>query len=324
MKCEGAKEMSKLLINEKPLLVLPKLAEMIGLNESLFIQQLHYWLEESTKYYDGHKWVYNSYESWHKQFPFWSLSKLRRVIVRLEEMDLVISGNFNRTKLDKTKWYRINYDLLRNLYEGLLPLYEPRSSVEEKRETDVNNREDHDNLDNEPSIIQIEPSTNEKSSVQNEQQFRSNIPTREVGLTRAIPETTSETTHREKEIIIINNARKEKTTNNNPFQFFEQNGFGTIGSHIQEKIQAWCIDLSDELVIEAMKRAVETGQKNWKYVEAILRHWVDKGYETVEDVVAAELAYKNQQKQRNHDSIKQEKPKLFVLDINAGEDDRWK
>ena len=37
--------MSKLLIADVPLVVLPKLAEEIGLNEAIFLQQLHYRLE---------------------------------------------------------------------------------------------------------------------------------------------------------------------------------------------------------------------------------------------------------------------------------------
>ena len=36
--------MSNLLINESPLQVLPTLATYIGLNEAIFLQQVHYWL----------------------------------------------------------------------------------------------------------------------------------------------------------------------------------------------------------------------------------------------------------------------------------------
>lgn len=36
--------MSKLLIDDYPIQVLPKLAKVIGLNEAIILQQLHYWL----------------------------------------------------------------------------------------------------------------------------------------------------------------------------------------------------------------------------------------------------------------------------------------
>ncbi|KHF28398.1 hypothetical protein LR68_02793 [Anoxybacillus sp. BCO1] len=73
------------LVNDDPLFVLPTVAVRLGLNESIFLQQLHYWLGKSTHTYDGHVWVYNTYEGWQKQFPFWSESTIRRTIVRLEK-----------------------------------------------------------------------------------------------------------------------------------------------------------------------------------------------------------------------------------------------
>ena len=44
--------MSNLLLNEVPLMCQPSLATKIGLNEAIFIQQLHYWLNRSTNYID--------------------------------------------------------------------------------------------------------------------------------------------------------------------------------------------------------------------------------------------------------------------------------
>lgn len=41
--------MSSLLMKEIPLMVQPSLAKELGLNEALFLQQLNYWIERSTK-----------------------------------------------------------------------------------------------------------------------------------------------------------------------------------------------------------------------------------------------------------------------------------
>jgi len=85
-----------------------------------------------------------------------------------------------------------------------------------------------------------------------------------------------------------------------PFIFFENNGFGMISGYMSEKISSWCQDISDDLVLEAMKLAVENGKKNWRYVETILRSWADKGIKTVEQVHAEQNAYREQKsKQRN-------------------------
>ncbi|GGE79650.1 replication protein [Priestia taiwanensis] len=110
--------MSNLLIEDKPLLVLPVLACECGLNEAMFLQQLHYWIQRSENVRDGYTWVYNSYVNWQKQFPFWSISTLKRLVWKLEEEGYIISANYNRLKLDKTKWYRINYEKLAHLSES--------------------------------------------------------------------------------------------------------------------------------------------------------------------------------------------------------------
>lgn len=41
--------MSKLLLKDQPLLVLPALAVKVGVNGALFLQQLHYWLEKRKR-----------------------------------------------------------------------------------------------------------------------------------------------------------------------------------------------------------------------------------------------------------------------------------
>lgn len=77
--------MNKLLIDDYPIQVLPKLAVEIGLNEAIILQQMHYWLNTSNHKYDGKKWIYNSYPEWQKQFPFWSLITIKRAIYSLEK-----------------------------------------------------------------------------------------------------------------------------------------------------------------------------------------------------------------------------------------------
>lgn len=104
--------MSRLLINENPLMVVPSLADRIGLNEALVLQQIHYWLEKSKHHIKGKKWVYNTYEEWQKQFPFLSVSTIKRTFHSLEKLGIVVSDNWNTLKMDKTKWYSINYEAL--------------------------------------------------------------------------------------------------------------------------------------------------------------------------------------------------------------------
>ncbi|OCA86046.1 hypothetical protein A8F94_14490 [Bacillus sp. FJAT-27225] len=96
----------------------PTLAVKIGLNEAIVLQQIHYWLKKKLHIIEGRSWVYNTYKEWNQQFPLWSESTIKRVFKTLENLGYVISGNFNKSKLDQTKWYTIDYEKLRELEDG--------------------------------------------------------------------------------------------------------------------------------------------------------------------------------------------------------------
>jgi len=101
---EAVNENSRLIVLDVDL------AAEIGLSEALIVQQIHYWLKQKKNYRDGRYWVYNSYPDWLKQFPFMTSAPLRNKIKRLEEKNILITANHNKTTYDRTKWYTINYD----------------------------------------------------------------------------------------------------------------------------------------------------------------------------------------------------------------------
>lgn len=107
---------AKLLIDDQPHQVLPNLAKAIGLNEAIFLQQLHYLLNYSKNELEGRVWVFNTYEQWQDIFGYWSVSTIRRTIENLTKLGLLVSTDkFNKFKMDKTKWYSIDYQRLANL-----------------------------------------------------------------------------------------------------------------------------------------------------------------------------------------------------------------
>ena len=67
-----------LLLKESPLVILPKLAVRIGLNEAVMLQQIHFRSKDERNIRDGRSWCYDSDEGWNKMFPFFSISTLRR------------------------------------------------------------------------------------------------------------------------------------------------------------------------------------------------------------------------------------------------------
>ena len=105
--------MSNLLLDDRPLVIQPKLIELLGdPTEAIILQQIHYWLLKNMNIKDGYSWVYNSVKDWNKQFKWLSEPTLKRKFKSLEDKGLLITGNYNKAKFDRTKWYRIDYDAL--------------------------------------------------------------------------------------------------------------------------------------------------------------------------------------------------------------------
>jgi hypothetical protein len=114
---------SKMLINEPPLMFQPSLAKKTSVNEAIALQQLHYWLllnaDKPDHIKDGRVWCWNTYEEWQKNnFPFWSISTIKRAFSDLESRGLIIKGRFNKLSFDRTGWYTIDYDALDRLSSG--------------------------------------------------------------------------------------------------------------------------------------------------------------------------------------------------------------
>ena len=105
-------EHQKLLLDESPLVVQKRLAIILGLNEALVMQQIHYLTIASWDSIEisGRKWIGLSIKDWIGfYFGFWSISTLRRIFEKLEDKNLVQSKKPKETQRDTTKFYAINY-----------------------------------------------------------------------------------------------------------------------------------------------------------------------------------------------------------------------
>lgn len=119
----------------KTLIVNTDLALVLGdLNEAIILNQLNYWLEINKKadknFIDGKYWVYNSYAEWRENdFPYWSEKTIQRTFTRLENKGIVISSNYNKMCIDKTKWYSIDFEVL----EEMIKSYDSNKISEEDK-----------------------------------------------------------------------------------------------------------------------------------------------------------------------------------------------
>ncbi|QOS97582.1 DnaD domain protein [Brevibacterium sp. JNUCC-42] len=245
---------NKLLLDEQPLIIQPSLAVLIGLNEALFLQQLHYWLQKSSHRHDGRRWVYNTYSDWQAQFPFMGINTIRRVVNVLTEKGLVLIGNYNQSKIDRTKWYSIDYEKLDKLPSA-----------------------QNDHMD---CGIQ-------QSSAENEQLDSPKPAVQECSLGRTIPEITTEiTTEKDEE------KEEEGKVLDNPILLY-QNNIGTMSPIVLEDMNVWiddpCFDDGTAIVCEAIRTAARNAVYRWKYIDSILRDWSKRKLRTVEQVRAQQL-----------------------------------
>ena len=144
---------SKLLINERPLMVLPSLVLAVGsLQQAIILQQIHWMLQQprSGVEHDGYRWVWGSYEEWaNDYFPMWKARTLRKHITALEKAGWLVSCRVKSSNYDQTKHYRINY----NMFDMLLPMWHERDTPN-RHERDTPNRHERDS-----SIYRTETST---------------------------------------------------------------------------------------------------------------------------------------------------------------------
>lgn len=263
--------MSKLLLDSEPLIIIPELAVKIGLNESIILQQIHYWLEINRKvnrhFLDNRYWAYNTYVEWQKQFPFFSVSTIKRAIYNLEKFKLIVTTDkYNEMKIDKTKWYSINYDEIENLEESeVLPIAQNGISAEKENFNDG-------------SFCDIA-----KRNVQRTK------------MSKAIPEITSEINKEEEEAFqqICNSYSlvKDKKI-----------------SKYDRKILSELLKLHGGLItLEAIKVMAERAEKpNLKYLKSTLEDWKSKGLDTIEKIeeyFAKEEVLKEDAKKNNHTKL---------------------
>ena len=111
----------------------PRLAQEIGLNESIILLQIEFWISISNHFVDGRYWTYQSLNDIKDCFPFWSKATINRAIKNMINKGYIFEGNFNRKKYDKTRWFSLNYVKLFKLQSIKIEGHETRSAQNETR-----------------------------------------------------------------------------------------------------------------------------------------------------------------------------------------------
>lgn len=87
----------------------PEIAAKVGLNAAVIYQNIVWWAEKNAAngkhYHDGLWWTYNSVSAFAELFPYLTGKQIRTALTKLEDDGLLVSGCFNKSAYDRTKWY---------------------------------------------------------------------------------------------------------------------------------------------------------------------------------------------------------------------------
>lgn len=108
-----------MLMDDQPIMFLPKLAKCLkSCEKAIVLQQVH-WLSKLPRSgidHAGYHWVWGTYEDWCEEyFAMWHPSTLRKHIQGLEKDGYLISEQLKSSEYDRTKYYRIDYDLVASM-----------------------------------------------------------------------------------------------------------------------------------------------------------------------------------------------------------------
>lgn len=89
-------------------------AKKYGVTEAIILYNLRFWIEKNKAnerhFYDGRYWTYNSVKAFEELFPYLTYRNIRSAIDNLIKMQVIITGNYNQSSYDRTRWFAL-FDL---------------------------------------------------------------------------------------------------------------------------------------------------------------------------------------------------------------------
>ncbi len=88
-----------------------EIATQFGINVAIFLENIQFWTHKNIanekNYYEGRYWTYNTVKAFAVLFPYWTERQVRSTIEKCVLEGLLISGNYNKSAYDQTKWYAL-------------------------------------------------------------------------------------------------------------------------------------------------------------------------------------------------------------------------
>jgi len=87
------------------------IAKQYGLVEAILLQNFAFWIAKNEanerNYFDGRYWTYNSVKAFQELFPYITTKQLRRALDHIIAEGLIITGNYNADRYNRTLWYAL-------------------------------------------------------------------------------------------------------------------------------------------------------------------------------------------------------------------------
>lgn len=88
-----------------------KVASEVGITSAVLFHSIFFWIQKNEAndkhYYDGYYWTYNSAKAFRKMFDYLSEKQIRTALNKLIDAGYLVAGNYNESKYDRTRWYRL-------------------------------------------------------------------------------------------------------------------------------------------------------------------------------------------------------------------------
>lgn len=255
----------------------------VGVKGAIILQNLSYWIEKNRAnekhFHDGEYWTYNSIKAFIDIFPFWSKRIVERELNKLEEDGYILTGNYNKSPYDRTKWYALtekskcyfkvpshcmNNESTEwgNGKNQMVKWGKPNGEMK----TTKRGNENHQTVEPIPCIYHNNTNNNTNSGCS-----CSNNNTSLYGSNTVEIYSKDDNNYHNDHPLVDNDLAMI-------IQFYEDN-FSTVSSYIAEQIESLKKEYGVDWVLKSMEKAVVSGRDkcNLRYVEGILKSWKNRG-----------------------------------------------
>lgn len=230
------------------------IATKYGIAEAILLGYFYHWIKvhekNETNFYDERYWTYDSERTLVDKMPYIPKTTMHRLIKKLVDSGLLLTGNYNKFSYDKTKWF--------SLSDKAMMLFVGQEGCPKM---------DHHLVQNGPTI----PTYNEESKnelPQNGPPPVQNGPTIPIQSTYSLDDDKDK---RKKDERFPGN-KYPKEVYEQAFSIYEKFLRPVPSMGIQESIMACVDDYGLDKFKEAVKKAAKNNAISFSYIEAVLNN----------------------------------------------------